>query len=292
MVLITSSNAQTNFYFPQTGHSLSDNFLDFYLSIPNVESLFGYPITDVFYGELGNRMQYFQKVRLEEDAFGKIFISPIGRLAYSPGNDIIEQESILSCLQSSNWEYPVCFDFLSYYYQHGSESIFGKPISGIEMERGRIVQYFENIFLEWHPDGEEKIKIGNLGSIYFNKKNENELLLLPNLLNASEYPILELYSEVFVEHALLEPSELQTLYVYVTDQNGIPLSGVNIFTSLYFSSDEDNTQEIPVGITDENGISQIYFISDVLQKENIRIVVTLNYKSISINSETSFRINH
>lgn len=290
-VFISGSSAQDSFYFSQTGHSISGNFLDFYLSTPNVDDVFGFPITEVFIGELGNRLQYFENVRLEENAFGEISISPIGKLSYSPGNELIEQTSALFCQQAGNWPFPVCFDFLDYYYLNGGAEVFGRPISGMEIENGRIIQYFENTFLEWTPDNlNNQIRVGKLGARYFSLKNEDQNLLLP-ILNDTNYEIIEIKADVFAEFALLEPGEVQTLYVYVTDQNGIPISDVNVYTSLFYSY-EEKTQEIPAGITDENGIAVILFIGEAIQMENVRVIVTLNYGSMTINSETSFKINY
>jgi hypothetical protein len=293
LIFISGSNAQDAFYFSHTGHSISGNFLDFFLSIPNVEKLFGSPITDVFIGELGNNLQYFENVRLEEDAFGKISLSPIGKLAYSPGNEAIDHSSLLSCQQPAGWQFSVCFDFLDFYNEHGRESIIGKPISGMEKEHGRIVQFFENMVLEWTPDDEEyNVQVGELGFEYFIRKGENKDLLLPNIPNISEYEILDLNAQIFIEHALLESGEVQTLYVHVADQNGVPVAGVNIFTTLTYSQEQEKTQEIPAGVTDEYGMSVIYFICEINQMENVRVITTLNYETITIHSETSFKINY
>jgi hypothetical protein len=292
-LFISGSSAQDAFYYSQTGHSIDGNFLDFYLSVPNVDHLFGSPITDVFPGELGNLLQYFENVRLEEDAFGKISLSPIGKLAYSHGNEAIGHMSLLSCQQLTNWQFSICFDFLDFYYANGGEPIFGKPISGMEKEHGRIIQYFENMVLEWTPDDKNnKIQVGDLGFEYFINKGEDKNLLLPNISKNSEYKILDLSVQVFVEHALLEPGEVQTLYVHVTDQNGVPVPGVNVYTTFKYSVEQEKTQEIPAGVTDENGMSVIYFISEIIQMEKVRVITTLNYGTITIHSETSFKINY
>ncbi len=288
-VFVPGSSAQNSFFFSQTGHSISGNFLDFYLSIPNEENIVGHPITEVFVGELGNRIQYFENVRLEENAFGEVSVSPIGKLAYTSGNEPIEQTSLLNCNQAGNSQFPVCFDFLDFYYINGGVDILGEPISGMELKNGRVVQFFENVFLEWTPDDlNNQIGVGNLGYQYFSMKDEEKYLLQP-IMQDNEYIILKIYSEIFIEHALLEPGEVQTLFVYATDQNGMPISDVNVYTSLYYS-DEDKTQEIPAGITNENGIAIILFVVDTIQMENIRVVATLNYDFLTINPETSFTI--
>ncbi len=292
-LFVSSSSAQNPMFFSQTGHSISGIFLDYYLSIPEVEKLIGYPITDVFISELGNRVQYFNNARLEEDAFGIISLSPIGKLTYSPGNETIQESSFLSCQKLANWEFPVCYDFLGFYYSNGGEPLFGKPISGIEKDHGHIVQYFENMILVWNPDDpDKKIVAGNLGESYFHTKGEDTTLLLPIISEDPSYAVYEIKAQLFIEHALLEPGEIQELYVYVTDQNGIPIEAVNIFSSLHFSKIGTNPQEIPASVTDENGIAIIYFICDQIQKGNIRVIATLNHKNITINTETSFRINY
>ena len=50
-------------YYPQTGHTLSFAFLDYY-EAQGGEDLFGYPITEPFL-ERGLIVQYFQRARME-----------------------------------------------------------------------------------------------------------------------------------------------------------------------------------------------------------------------------------
>jgi hypothetical protein len=291
LMLGGSTFAQDSFFFSETGHTISGNFLEYYLSYPNAEVLFGYPITEIFSGELGNRLQYFDKVRFEEDAFGEVSLSPIGKLAYTTGNLSIEQDSLLSCQRMNSWEFSICFHFLNFYYSNGGELLFGKPISSMENEKGLIVQYFENVKMEWNPnDLGTEIRMSNLGTLYFNLKSEDSTLLIPILSDNYQYEILELNAQVFVEDALLESGEMQTLYVYATDQNGVPVPDVNIYSTLFIRSNGEKLQEIPAAVTNKNGIVVVYFIPEYIQNEIVRVIVTLNSDALTTNFETSFRL--
>src|SRR5512134_3648236 len=57
-------------YFPQTGHTVSAEFLDKYHSVSNPEELFGYPITEAMAAPSNSpfsrvRVQYFHRVAFE-----------------------------------------------------------------------------------------------------------------------------------------------------------------------------------------------------------------------------------
>jgi hypothetical protein len=52
--------------YPQHGHWIMGDFLETYLSIPNPEEIYGYPITEAFQEQtLGRIVQYFEKARFE-----------------------------------------------------------------------------------------------------------------------------------------------------------------------------------------------------------------------------------
>lgn len=283
------SKAQENVFFSETGHSISGNFLNFYNSFSNAEDLFGLPITDVFVGNLGNQLQYFQNIRLEEDVFGNVSLSPIGILAYKSDNQTVEQNSELSCQTSQSWDFPICFEFWDFYNHNGNEIVFGKPISGLEKESERLVQYFENMLLEWIPeDLENPIKVGNLGSSYFLQKNENLNLLSISTDNDESSIILELQIQTFVEDSILNSSGVQILYVHVTDQNGTAVENVEINSSLVQSHENTILLTLPNNLTDENGIVKIEFDFESSMSGIVRILTTANFQDISISSETSF----
>ena len=54
-------------YFPETGHNVREDFLQFYLKAKDPTLVFGYPITETFTSKDGKTVQYFQRARFELD---------------------------------------------------------------------------------------------------------------------------------------------------------------------------------------------------------------------------------
>ena len=216
--------------FDQSRHNLQGAFLDFYQQTPNAEELFGYPITEEFQSIDGQRVQYFQRARFElhvELPPGQqVVLTPLGRLTYVPG-DQLPYFNTLGCEVFASG-YPVCLAFLDFFNHNGGVARFGQPISAFEGHEGLIVQYFENVRLEWRPwmpEG-QRVVIADLGAAYFKRINEDQgwLNAVPPLDNSAPR-ILDLQVYAFVGKAVTLPDDTQVVYIAVQDQTRSPVEG-------------------------------------------------------------------
>ena len=85
-----SSTAIPTRDFPETGHSLSGEFLEFYERSPDGLTVYGYPITEAFIDPVyGHLIQYFQKSRFElfpnEPPEKRVQLSNLGEWLYQTG---------------------------------------------------------------------------------------------------------------------------------------------------------------------------------------------------------------
>jgi murein DD-endopeptidase MepM/ murein hydrolase activator NlpD len=82
------ANAQRRVYFPETGHTLSEGFLDYWRRNGGLRA-FGYPLSEEM-GEDGVTVQYFERARFEYHAGlagtpYAVQLSPVGYLALEAG---------------------------------------------------------------------------------------------------------------------------------------------------------------------------------------------------------------
>jgi hypothetical protein len=288
-------------YFPETGHTLSGEYLTFYTSIPNPEEVYGFPITEPFYQEsFGLQVQFFQKARFEfhpdNPAGQRIVLTNLGEYTHDKGSPVQLTTYAGGCKIFSSevdHRYPVCYSFLDFYQANGGPDQFGLPISGMEMQSGYIMQYFENARLEWHPElpAGENITIGNLGEIYFNL-----LHLDPSRLFPEDGPGNNLVREpvtvvprAFVSSAVVGNGEEQTVYVTVQDQNNVPIPNAGVTGSVILPNSIAVPLELPV--TNADGISQYSFrVQSGDQTGMATVIIEVATEEGSQTFRTSFRI--
>ncbi|MCU0494762.1 MAG: L,D-transpeptidase [Chloroflexaceae bacterium] len=148
------------FYFPQTGHHLSNRsgFLNFWRANGQV-LLFGYPITEEFV-ERGRIVQYFERARFEFHPGGAgqpagVRLGLLGRELTEGRSD--ESFASLSAEQAVGQFFPetgqaLSGEFLRFWERRGGLEAFGFPISQELDEEGRTVQYFERARFVYNPD--------------------------------------------------------------------------------------------------------------------------------------------
>lgn len=76
-----NSISRVRHYFPETGHTVTYAFLEFFKAKGGID-VFGYPITEMYY-ENGRMVQYFQRMKLEwhsEDRSNPVRIGNLGEL--------------------------------------------------------------------------------------------------------------------------------------------------------------------------------------------------------------------
>lgn len=283
-------------YIDATRHWISGPFLKTYHSVSDPLLIFGYPITREFRDlATGRAMQYFQKSRmvlLETPTGEEVQISPLGELMYNPSEATpspIEVEGVY-CRHFDTTDKDVCYNFLEFYNKNNGEFILGDPISNLEYRDGRLVQYFQNGRLEWHPEQAPglRVKVTDLGKIYFDQNVNDPSLTQPEKNNIPTRSIT-LQAKAFVSSAILSSGSTQTIYVSVTDQNGNPIANAESSVVILLPNGLKDTLRMPG--TNSSGISETSYRVPQLQPKSVvqvRVVVALQGENTT--ADTWFRI--
>jgi len=159
-------------FFPETGHSLSGNFKDFFEAHGGLDA-FGFPRTEAV-TENGFLVQYFQRGRLEWHAdTSQVQISLLGSIltqgrTFAPSPTVTNASDVRFFPQTSH---TIGHGFLTYFDSRGGVDQFGYPISEELNENGFQVQYFQRARFEWHPElpAPYSISLTLLGDQYINR---------------------------------------------------------------------------------------------------------------------------
>jgi peptidoglycan/xylan/chitin deacetylase (PgdA/CDA1 family) len=166
-------------YFPETGHTVKGNFLDYWNRFGGLE-LFGYPISDEFEWN-GMTVQYFERVRMEHQPgmWPERYDILLGRLGAELTEHRVNEQPFKRVTGSPNANcdyyaetgHYLCFGFRDHWYAHGGLAVLGFPISEefkeVNPQDGKTytVQYFERARFEYHPENQPPWNIlgGHLG---------------------------------------------------------------------------------------------------------------------------------
>ena len=280
-------------YFPETGHNVRGDFLQFYNKANDPKLVFGYPITEQITSRDGKTVQYFQRARFESstDGFGnpRVQLTLIGKAAYQPGDQLNINNS--SGCQLFSTGYRVCFTFLDFYRANSGAEQFGNPISPFEYRENLIVQYFENARFEWRADRPEgqRVVLTDLGRIYFDLVGEDPAhLKSSNPLDATINPVLSLRVRAYVLKSIMLSSGEQTVYIVVQSQTLQAVPNAAGKGTIRWPDDkiEDyyfNTNNAGVG-------SFTFKYADQKQGELVPIDILVTYQGLVGKTSTSFRI--
>jgi hypothetical protein len=281
-----SGQSSSSVYIPETGHWIWGEFLAMYNSVSDPLLYFGYPITDDFVDPVTNEhVQYFQKARFDlvDTIDGpKVKLAPLGRLLHEDGAPLADVAEDGPTCRRFDTGYSVCYAFLQFYDANEGEVHFGQPVSALEVLDDHYVQYFEYARLEWWAElDSDRVKLTDLGRVYFDKVVANPELLKPaTSSNIAGQPLNPLV-RVFAEDSLIGVGETQTIYIVVQDQylNAIPQAQVGLTVTL-----PDGTSEFfRLTETNEYGVSQFSFIVPDMDVQS-----TVNLKAeVSIRGETA-----
>jgi hypothetical protein len=156
------TNSSGSVYYRQTGHSIKDAFLNYWLMNGGVE-LYGYPITEEF-NESGVPVQYFERARFEyrpnSSRPWKVELAQIGR-TITDGRDFPRVEGASGDrTYYSQTGHTLGGAFRTYWNNKGGLAIFGFPISEELSESGKTVQYFERARMEIVSG---RVQLGHIG---------------------------------------------------------------------------------------------------------------------------------
>jgi 4-amino-4-deoxy-L-arabinose transferase-like glycosyltransferase len=151
------TDTDTKRYFTTTGHGISGSFKRFWETRGGLP-IFGYPLTEPF-AENGRLVQYFERVRLEQDPAQigterEIQIADLGSEITATRRDSppflpVDPATATDRTFFAATGHTLAGPFRSYWEQQGGEAIFGAPISEIFDEvnpadgRTYRVQYFQ-----------------------------------------------------------------------------------------------------------------------------------------------------
>ena len=280
-------------FFPETGHYVKGEFLQFYRSVPDPRLVFGYPITEQITSRDGKTVQYFQRARFElrQDLpeNQRVQLTPVGQALYERA-DQLNLGNISGC-ELFPTGYSVCLAFLDFFKTSGGTAQFGNPISPFEFHENLIVQYFENARLEWRADRPEgqRVVLTDLGRHYFDRLGEDPALLKPvSPLDATINPILSIKAHAFVARPLTGSTGQQAVYIIVQSQT---LQAVSDATGKVTVRWTDGRVEEYFFTTNQAGLGRVTLsFSDQKQGELVPIDITVVYQGLGSRTRTSFRI--
>ncbi len=285
--------------YPQHGHWVMGDFLKAYLSIPNPEEIYGYPITEAFLEQTQDRIvQYFEKARFElvpdNPPELRVRITELGGYFYtSTGRELPLPANFPACKYFQETDKQVCYAFLDYFEAKGGAAQFGYPLSNFEIQDELIVQYFQRARFEWHPELPQgkRVTLTNLGYRYFYKIGEDPARLLAAWTPGSDIPlpVLSLRVRAFPLDAVSPQAGSQTIFIIVQDQNLLPVSNAQVTLFIKMPSGKEQRVIVPVS-TNQSGISQYTFNFSGETTGVVQVIVTAAYETFQKQTITSFRI--
>lgn len=298
-VIPAKAQQTIGYYFSQTGHNVTGEFWTFYQSVPDAAVVFGMPITEQFTSADGSGLtvQYFEKARFElhpdQPEGQRVVLTPLGTDLHQKGLPSINQTTPGAC-QTFNG-FGVCYEFLTFFEQHGGLSRFGYPISAFEFQPdGRIVQYFERARFEWHPElpAGQDVTLADFGRIYFDAHEDPALLESSQPFN--DIPVqgtapISIQALAFVNKSVTLSTDTQTVYVIVLDQTLTPVPGATGTVTVQLPTGQPLVYPIT---TDVNGIGVVASIpfSDQVPGSQVIVNVEMYCQGLTSNTVTSFRI--
>jgi len=291
-----SFQAESQRYFPETGHWVTGDFMKTYGSVPDPVLIFGYPITEAFQEQTyGRIVQYFQRAVFELHPENppelRVRISELGKHLYQPGIPLAVPENFPACEYFTETSHQVCYAFLEFFNENGGAALFGYPISDFEIHDDRIVQYFQRARFEWHPErpAGQRVVLSDLGKMYFDMIGENPVRLLAAPRNLIPQSILNLKVRAYPAEAALPQTASQTIYILVQDQNLQPVSQVQATLEVRYPNGEVQRIVIPK-FTDKDGmVSQPITFTDQ-PVGLVEVTVRVMYENLRAETVTSFRI--
>ena len=170
--------APSSVYFSQTGHTLSDQFLNFWRENGGL-SIFGFPISEPF-DQGGFKVQYFERARFElhPEFAGTPYEVELALLGTRFAQNLTQIDPFQPRTALPDWQdtpdrdyfaatgHYLSYGFKSYWESNGGLAVYGYPISEETSENGRVVQYFERARFEYWPEHKGtpyEVQLGLLG---------------------------------------------------------------------------------------------------------------------------------
>lgn len=292
-------------FFEETRHWVRGEFLEYYNAYGGL-AIFGYPISERFIDQ-GIEVQYFQKARMEwhpenPDPY-RIQLGLLSDELKYRQPPIPEPPLSRRKVYFAETGHTVTYAFLDYFKANGGIDIFGYPVTEMYFEEGVIVQYFQRLKMEWHPnDTQSTVRIGNLGEVYISLYGDRmpSEALRPASPDArpdtgpspTEMPdITGLRAVVSLRYSVMSKKRSQTVSVLVTDTNGDPRPDAEVVISFHESVSGQELMESrsPAIKTDSQGYMQVSLpINEGRSGSQIIVRATATYKGLSTNAQNVF----
>lgn len=280
-------------YFDESGHSVRGVFLEFFEDNGGV-AIFGYPITEAFERQDGWLVQYFQRACFEWDMDSSaqyVQLMPLGLALRDPAPPkpskmfSVAERYFPETGQAVGWE------FLDFYEAKGGRAIFGIPITGLLIEDGRTVQYFENARFEWWylETPSRPVRLTNLGTVVFIRSGLDPQLLRPvSVPGGRVRAVTGLYARVSVARPVIGTEQEQTVFVHVADQLGDAVSGAKVSVICWYR-DAMVCEETALS-TGARGVARLPLqIVGIPPGEMVVVRVEAEHDGLTDEAETSFR---
>ena len=288
------AQTETPLYFEETGHYVQGEFLKFYLNASDPLLLFGYPITEEITDPInGQTSQYFQRVRLDlvDTSNGKqVSLARLGEILHKAGTpEAPIAKNSPACRLFMN-DHTVCYAFLQFYDRYNGRVFFGEPVSEVEQEGNRFVQYFEFVRMEWRPElpQGQRVALSDLGKIYYDYR-----VGLPEFTEPDpaiiKRGVQNILVRAFTNHALIAANSAQDVYIIVQDQFLQPVEGASVNVNIHLPDGQQELYRAPA--TDRDGISRLTFqVKDIPVREIVQVNVIVDYQTQVKDASTWFRI--
>jgi len=286
-------------FYPETGHSISGEFLKKYLQAPHPEKIYGLPITEPFYSDEAQRIvQYFENARFElypeNPPELRVRVTPLAQmmLYQQPATSLNIPYPLGRCRYFPETGFSVCYEFLDFFEQNGGVRIFGYPISDVIIQDGLIVQTFQLLRIEWTGSGNSlsAVRVSALGKRYFSLVQEDPRLLAASLSNNNAPQLIQsLHIRAFPKNAVVPPSGIQSIFVLCQDQSDRPVADALINLQILLPDGSEVYPPSPKP-SDTNGLARFDFPFQSSQLGLVIIKLQAQHGDLQATSETSFRI--
>lgn len=240
-------------YYPETGHSIRDPFLEFFEERGSV-AFFGYPLTEAYVDAGGATVQVFQRSQLRLAPRG-VELAPIGEALWLSEPRIAEEDAPAGSRYVASAGHAIARELLAFYDENGGDDFFGAPIGEARIENGVLTQDFERVRLIHNAPG--RYELGMLGAAYLDvhppPTGSTILAAPPRDVPAGS----EVRAFVSVQRPTVEHGGQQTIFLVVQDGAGDPVANALSLAVLRY---DNASAEIELPPTDEQGIAAATFI--------------------------------
>lgn len=298
----SQAKSKADQFFPETGHWVRGEFLEYFNSVPDPLLVFGYPITEVFTDPTINiDIQYFQRARFELHADApsgqRVQLSPVGAWVFRASEvEAVSLETDTPACRPytyKNNNFHVCYAFKNFFDAHGGLAQFGAPISDFSREGDRYIQYFERARFEWRPDlpPDQWVRLADIARIQFDQSQRDPALLTSaeaGNLDRIGSSIIRLQPRAFMSKAVARSRSEQTIFVIVQDQKQLPVENALVAIEVQMPGKMESYR-LPA--TDQDGITRFTFtVDDLPVNQIVPVEVTVSYGDIESTTSTWFRI--